>query len=105
MTILQMLYRKLNLDLLDWDHYNIIRSLSYTADGGHAEIVLETTGDEFEYLEGIAKFLEFKGWEVFTNTGVGDRFINVELKLPKNTVVVDTPYSETGDYDKEEENA
>jgi hypothetical protein len=92
----------LNIDLLDWDSYVLIRSVSYAADGGHSNIILDVAmlknkvvGTKVHELN---RFLEDKGWSVSCK---GDT-ITIKLELPEK--VESIPYSETGDYDNEETN-
>ena len=101
-----LIYRKLNFDLLDWFDYGLISSVSYTADGGHANIELfaqyeDTMIGDFDYskVDELVLFLENKGWDVDSE----EFAICVELKMSPGTSDTEKrTYAETGDYDREE---
>jgi len=100
-----LIYRKLNLDLLDWEKYGLVNSVSRTADGGHANITLDVTMFRNHIVclsvPELFKFLEDKGWAVSYE---GDT-LTVTLEMPGSLEDENRPFAETGDYDREEENA
>ena len=99
-----LIYRKLNLDLLDWDNYGSIISVSKTADGGHANITLDVTRFR-NYIvcltvPTLVEFLDGKGWAVSYE---GDTItVTLELPSPGTSDTEKRTYAETGDYDREE---
>jgi|TARA_Y100000310_G_scaffold69330_1_gene64808 hypothetical protein len=112
-----LLYRKLNLDLLDWDGYVLIRSISYAKDSDMYAVVELNTRSVYDTdlhrfhtpkVDVLVSFLSDKGWVVDSVTPFDAAepipsftdSIRIKLELPKK--VESTPYIETGDYDKEE---